>query len=85
MNPLILVVYTLLTGTTTVQRDADGAFIPDNAANIDWQTYQAWIAAGNTPTPAIAPIAQTPPPSCVAGSAKASLTFTVTNGIVTHC
>jgi len=45
-------VYTLITGSTTVIRDADGAFIPDDTANTDWQAYQTWLGLGNTPTPA---------------------------------
>ena len=43
-------------GKTTVQavvRD-DGATIPNDPDNRDWQTYQAWLAAGNVPL--------TPPP-----------------------
>jgi hypothetical protein len=35
-----------------VVRDADGATIPAAPSNIDWQAYQAWLAAGNAPTPA---------------------------------
>lgn len=41
--------YTLL-GTNAVLR-SDGAIIPDDAGNVDWQAYQTWLAAGNTPTP----------------------------------
>jgi hypothetical protein len=35
-----------------VQRLADVAFIPNAAGNTDWQEYQKWRAAGNTPLPA---------------------------------
>jgi hypothetical protein len=49
----------LPTGFDGVLRTADGANIPDDDANVDWQTYQAWLDAGNTPDPAPAP--PTPP------------------------
>ena len=26
--------------------------VPDDPANTDWQAYQAWLEAGNTPLPA---------------------------------
>lgn len=38
---------------------ADGAFLVASD-NPDWSAYQAWLAAGNTPTPAATPAA-TPP------------------------
>jgi len=46
-----------LTSGTSILRD-DGASIPADPANADYQAYQAWIAAGNTPTPADQPTAQ---------------------------
>jgi hypothetical protein len=44
--------YTLISGQTGVIRDADGAAIPPDPQNTDWQNYQMWLAAGNTPNPA---------------------------------
>lgn len=44
--------YTLFEQGFSVRRDVDGAIIPADPQNSDWQTYQAWLAAGNKPTPA---------------------------------
>lgn len=40
---------------SAVQRTSDGAFIPFDEANKDYQEYQQWLADGGVPDPYIEP------------------------------
>ena len=68
--------YTLTAHPNTIVRDADQAHIPNDLANVDWQHYQAWLSAGNTPNP------YAPPPPTKQQEANAHLAggLTVTSG-----
>ena len=59
-------------GLSGVVCDADGACVPADPGNVDWQAYQAWLAAGNAPTPAPSPPA--PVPSCALWQLQAVMT-----------
>lgn len=52
---------TVLGGGQFIIRESDNAQIPEDTKNADYQTYLAWVAAGNTPDPVIPP--PTPPPT----------------------
>jgi hypothetical protein len=63
-----------LTSTPAILRTADNAFIPQDLGNQDYQQYLAWVAAGNTPTPYVAPSA--PPLQLTPYQMRAALTQT---------
>jgi hypothetical protein len=46
--------YALTYGSTIILR-SDGANIPADPGNADYQAYLSWVALGNTATPAAAP------------------------------
>lgn len=50
-----LVPNTTMGDSQCVKRIADGAFIPFDPANTDYQDYLKWVAEGNQPLPADEP------------------------------
>lgn len=51
-----MITYSLILNGTSIQR-SDGATIPADPNNTDYQAYLKWVAAGNTCSPAPAPTA----------------------------
>lgn len=47
---------TNLAGENFIIRLNDGAWIPVNEGNTDYQEYLAWLAEGNEPLPADEPV-----------------------------
>ena len=43
-----------------IQRDEDGAFIPFDPANVDYQEFCRWLDEGNEPTPYTPPATTLP-------------------------
>lgn len=53
-----------LTSGDTILRVSDGVFIPQALGNADYEAYQLWLNAGNTPAPSDSS-AQPPEPDYV--------------------
>lgn len=47
---------TKMISTRMIERVSDGARIPFDPANMDYQEYLKWLAEGNTPLPPDDPI-----------------------------
>ncbi len=56
--------YTLTAQPNIIVRDEDGAFIPADEDNTDYQAFLAWKAEGHEPTP------YTPPPPAEEGKSS---------------
>ena len=57
--------YTLTSSSSVIR--SDGATIPADSNNVDYQVYLAWLSAGNTPTPYT-------PPNTLPAEAQSALT-----------
>jgi hypothetical protein len=47
--------YTLTADPNTIVRDEDGAFIPFDEDNVDYQEYLWWLEQGNEPAAYVRP------------------------------
>lgn len=54
--------YQLTATDSTVIRTSDGACIPDDPANRDYQEYCQWLDDGGVPDPYVEPEPPEPPP-----------------------
>jgi hypothetical protein len=45
----MIMTYTLTNNPEIIVRDEDGAFIPSDPDNVDYQDYLAWLDEGNQP------------------------------------
>ncbi len=70
----------LASNAQAVIRETDGASIPPDARNRDFQAYLDWLGAGNTPNPAPTPTAaqsaQTQYAAAIAAGLKATFSTT---------
>ena len=53
--------YQLTANEHTVIRTADGAYVPDDPLNVDYQEYLKWVEGGGVPDPYV-PLPPPPPP-----------------------
>lgn len=59
--------YSLTLDPAIVKRTSDGAFIPTDERNADYQAYLEWLDAGNEPDPFIPPATSKPGPKSKRG------------------
>lgn len=62
-------------------RTSDGAVIPPNLKNVDYEAYQLWLTQGNTPDPYVAPTLTVAQQAANALSAGLIITSTSTPAI----